>query len=91
MITLYRLNDPTTSLVFYSSERSEIAGYEHSETTLSEGSFITASELEQREREAFESGFHKGAEAQDAIEASECAFADVGGLADDYLKQRKES
>jgi hypothetical protein len=89
MIKLYKLDDSTTNLVFYSSERNEIAGYEHSETTVSEGFYLTAEELEQREREAFGAGramYYQKGEIGPFIQTY-YQFID----ADDYLKQRKES
>lgn len=48
-------------------------------------------ELEQVAREAFEYAFQKGAEAQDAIEASECTFADSEGMFQDYWQKKTES
>jgi len=45
MKKLYKLDDPTTALEFYSKERNEIAGYEHSETTVQKGYFCTVEEL----------------------------------------------
>jgi hypothetical protein len=49
-----------------------------------EGYFITAAELEQREREAFEAG-------QESVHFDGAGSVDYYQTADDYLKERKES
>jgi len=50
----YLLKDPTTNLEFISSNRNEVAGYEHAQTEVHDGHFLTTQELEAKIRKAVE-------------------------------------
>lgn len=91
MIKLYKIESQVQKgLVFFEQNESEVCDND----IFTEGYFLTQSELEQREREAFASGrarrFVVRTETVNADNASTVQTSSPETF-DDYLKQRKES